>query len=127
MKALFLPQANGATASTSTSQNGAIPRQRSAEAAKQTTHQQPGLSGPEDQKAEMPGGAALSEELQCPICLEMFNRATTLGCGHSFCAGCLQEVQERSGAKCPLCRVTIRSATRSVTLDNIIRSMAANQ
>ena len=125
---LFLPQTSGATATASTARNGAVPRQRSAETTNQTTRQRSGQSGPEDRNVEKsPAGAGLSEELQCPVCLELFSRATTLGCGHSFCAACLQEVRDRSGDRCPLCRVTISSATRSVTLDSIVASLKARQ
>lgn len=101
----------------SSSTNGAIPRHISSGAGKQPS--QP------SQPSQAPDG--LSEELQCPVCLEMFSRATTLGCGHTFCADCLQEVRAQSGDKCPLCRADVTSAIRSVTLDNIIRSMSAKQ
>ena len=73
-------------------------------------------------------GAGLSSNLQCPICLEMFNQATTLGCGHTFCSACLQEARLKIGGsggdRCPLCRAPVTSAIRSVTLDNIVRSIA---
>ncbi|XP_043245774.1 probable serine/threonine-protein kinase irlF isoform X1 [Amphibalanus amphitrite] len=68
-------------------------------------------------------GGGLSEELRCPVCLELFRRATTLGCGHTFCAGCLAETRDRGDDRCPLCRVTITSAIRSVTLNSIVRSV----
>ena len=64
-------------------------------------------------------------ELQCPICLETFRRATTLGCGHTFCAGCLQATQAHSDNTCPLCRRPIKSTVPSVTIENIVRSVSA--
>ncbi|XP_043214688.1 stress response protein nst1-like isoform X2 [Amphibalanus amphitrite] len=69
------------------------------------------------------GGGGLSEELRCPVCLDLFRRATTLGCGHTFCAVCLAETRDRGDDRCPLCRVTITSAIRSVTLNSIVRSV----
>ncbi|KAF0314409.1 E3 ubiquitin-protein ligase rnf8-B [Amphibalanus amphitrite] len=62
------------------------------------------------------------QELECAVCLELFRRATTLGCGHTFCADCV-----RSTRRCPLCRAPVTSATRSVTLDSIIGSLSAAQ
>ncbi|KAF0314410.1 E3 ubiquitin-protein ligase rnf8-B [Amphibalanus amphitrite] len=61
-------------------------------------------------------------ELECAVCLELFRRATTLGCGHTFCADCV-----RSTRRCPLCRAPVTSAARSVTLDSIIGSLSAAQ
>ena len=51
--------------------------------------------------------------------------ATTLGCGHTFCSGCLQGARVKSGDdKCPMCSAVISSTIRSVALDNIVRSMS---
>ncbi|KAF0289643.1 E3 ubiquitin-protein ligase rnf8 [Amphibalanus amphitrite] len=58
------------------------------------------------------------------LCRELLLRqATTLGCGHTFCAVCLAETRDRGDDRCPLCRVTITSAIRSVTLNSIVRSV----
>ncbi|XP_037074095.1 uncharacterized protein LOC119095347 [Pollicipes pollicipes] len=68
----------------------------------------------------------IAEELQCPVCLDMLQRATTLGCGHTFCEECLRDVREND-PKCPMCRERITSSIRSVTLDNVISSLAAHR
>ncbi|XP_043235704.1 E3 ubiquitin-protein ligase RNF8-like [Amphibalanus amphitrite] len=67
---------------------------------------------------------ALQSELNCPVCLELFNKATTLGCGHTFCAGCVG--RSRSGNnKCPMCRKSINSTVHCIALDNVIKALAA--
>ncbi|KAF0299727.1 E3 ubiquitin-protein ligase rnf8 [Amphibalanus amphitrite] len=94
----------------------------------------PGVSGAEQAGAgparagpPSSGGGDLSEELRCPVCLELFRRATTLGCGHTFCAGCLAETRDRGADRCPLCAAPICSTIRSVALDGVVRSVAAQQ
>ncbi|XP_043190111.1 protein mono-ADP-ribosyltransferase PARP12-like [Amphibalanus amphitrite] len=115
-------QAGGAAAPSAPSVNSR--RQQSAKPA----------GGPNQKKtggATAPASpAGISDELQCPVCLDMFNRATTLGCGHTFCAQCLEDTRRSSDNKCPMCpmcRAVITSSTHSVTLDNIIRSVLASQ
>ena len=76
-----------------------------------------------DPNKPSPSTEVISEELQCPICLEMFNRATTLGCGHTFCAECLQTARAENNTKCPMCRTKITSVTHCVALDNIVQSL----
>ncbi|XP_043214676.1 zinc finger CCCH-type antiviral protein 1-like isoform X2 [Amphibalanus amphitrite] len=94
----------------------------------------PGVSGAEragagPARAGPPssGGGRLSEELRCPVCLELFRRATTLGCGHTFCAGCLAKTRDRGADRCPLCAAPICSTIRSVALDGVVRSVAAQK
>ena len=46
---------------------------------------------------------------RCPICVEDFNSARVLDCGHSFCLRCLQDLcrdkMPGTRVQCPLCRV----------------------
>ncbi|XP_071018800.1 E3 ubiquitin-protein ligase rnf8-like isoform X2 [Oncorhynchus clarkii lewisi] len=64
----------------------------------------------------------LENELQCIICSELFIRAVTLNCAHSFCLHCISEWRKRKD-ECPICRQAILSQTRSLVLDNCIDRM----
>ncbi|XP_068107496.1 E3 ubiquitin-protein ligase TRIM39-like [Hyperolius riggenbachi] len=52
--------------------------------------------------------AILSEELECPVCLDIYTDPVSLRCGHNFCRFCIDRVldsQEGSaGYSCPECR-----------------------
>ena len=56
---------------------------------------------------------AVVTETTCGICLEESKDPLYLPCGHSFCAGCLNEwrsrygVEEEMRTKCPICRARI--------------------
>ncbi|KAL8433490.1 hypothetical protein Efla_005444 [Eimeria flavescens] len=50
--------------------------------------------------------AALTRELTCPICLEIFRLPVTVMCGHSFCRYCIGHKKLNRKA-CPLCRQDI--------------------
>ncbi|XP_018409119.1 PREDICTED: E3 ubiquitin/ISG15 ligase TRIM25-like [Nanorana parkeri] len=70
--------------------------------------------------------AAVTEELNCTICLEIFTDPVTLRCGHNFCRVCINkslDTQRASGVySCPECRMefTKRPALqRNRTLRNI--------
>ncbi|XP_065137452.1 E3 ubiquitin-protein ligase TRIM39-like [Paramisgurnus dabryanus] len=48
---------------------------------------------------------ALSEELQCSICLDVFSDPVSTPCGHNFCKHCLKQCWDTSqGYHCPLCK-----------------------
>ncbi|XP_045067312.1 E3 ubiquitin-protein ligase rnf8-like isoform X2 [Coregonus clupeaformis] len=64
----------------------------------------------------------LENELQCIICSELFMRAVTLNCAHSFCLHCISEWRKRKN-ECPICRQAILSQTHSLVLDNCIDRM----
>ncbi|XP_067276630.1 zinc-binding protein A33-like isoform X2 [Pseudorasbora parva] len=51
------------------------------------------------------------EDLQCPVCRQVFNIPVTLSCKHSFCKTCIQTHWSCTGTRqCPLCRRTERSS-----------------
>lgn len=61
----------------------------------------------------------LENELQCPICNELFISAMMLGCGHTFCKYCIGQ-WKKNKKECPNCRGHITSETRSLVIDNFI-------
>ncbi|XP_036403164.1 E3 ubiquitin-protein ligase TRIM39-like [Megalops cyprinoides] len=68
-------------------------------------------------------GAALEEELTCPICFDFFHEPVSLGCQHSFCAGCLEEAWRRRPERdCPVCRrkSSFEHGVPNLTLRNIV-------
>ncbi|KRT83893.1 zinc finger protein, partial [Oryctes borbonicus] len=60
-----------------------------------------------------------SDELQCIICTELFIKATTLNCSHSFCKYCIEEWRKKN-KNCPICRAKIITANPTIVLDNFI-------
>ncbi|XP_073692388.1 uncharacterized protein [Garra rufa] len=49
----------------------------------------------------------LSEELQCSICLDVFDNPVTTPCGHNFCKTCLEMFWDiRQSCTCPFCKET---------------------
>lgn len=61
----------------------------------------------------------LETELQCSICNELFVKAMTLTCSHSFCQFCINEWRKKKN-ECPMCRQVITFIAPSVVLDNYI-------
>jgi E3 ubiquitin-protein ligase RNF8 len=64
----------------------------------------------------------LEVEMQCSICSELFVKATSLSCSHSFCEFCLNQWLAVK-KDCPVCRAPVTSRYRSVVLDNYIEKM----
>ncbi|OXU31651.1 hypothetical protein TSAR_014845 [Trichomalopsis sarcophagae] len=69
----------------------------------------------------------MDEQLTCSICSELFVRAMTLNCTHTFCRHCIDLWIERKPPNerqnCPTCRTKIVSMTRSLVVDNFIEKM----
>lgn len=67
----------------------------------------------------------MDEQLTCSICSELFVKATTLNCTHTFCHYCINMWFQKQ-RKCPVCRKSIISMNKSLVLDNFIESMIEN-
>ncbi|XP_024873418.1 E3 ubiquitin-protein ligase rnf8-A-like [Temnothorax curvispinosus] len=67
----------------------------------------------------------MDEQLTCTICSELFVKASTLGCAHTFCNHCIK-MWNKKRRDCPVCRKPVVSMTRSLVLDNFIESMIEN-
>lgn len=67
----------------------------------------------------------MDEQLTCSICSELFVKATTLNCTHTFCHHCICMWNKRR-RDCPVCRKSIISMNKSLVLDNFIESMIEN-
>lgn len=45
------------------------------------------------------------EQLQCPICLDLFNQPVSTPCGHNFCRDCINTYWQKSVlSQCPMCK-----------------------
>ncbi|CAG9820641.1 unnamed protein product [Phaedon cochleariae] len=67
----------------------------------------------------------MEDEMQCSICSEMFVKATTLNCAHTFCKFCI-ETWKKNKSECPICRCRITSLTSTLVLDNVIEKIIQN-
>ncbi|XP_012537654.1 E3 ubiquitin-protein ligase RNF8 [Monomorium pharaonis] len=67
----------------------------------------------------------MDEQLTCTICSELFVKATTLNCTHTFCHHCIR-LWNRRRRDCPVCRKPVTSMIRSLVLDNFIERMIDN-
>ncbi|XP_063969350.1 E3 ubiquitin-protein ligase TRIM45-like [Lytechinus pictus] len=69
------------------------------------------------EKIEIEKASSSSQNLICPLCLDIFDEPTILMCGHTFCRKCLKKYdlthQDIDHMVCPLCReITKLSANR---------------
>ncbi|XP_043474751.1 E3 ubiquitin-protein ligase rnf8-A-like [Leptopilina heterotoma] len=69
----------------------------------------------------------MDDQLTCSICSELFVKAMTTNCMHTFCHHCIMIWFTKSeGYICPVCRRTIINMTRSLVIDNFIEKMTEN-
>ncbi|KAF7990360.1 hypothetical protein HCN44_000165 [Aphidius gifuensis] len=68
---------------------------------------------------------AMDEQFTCSICSELFYKATTVNCSHTFCQYCINEWRKRS-RECPICRTIVTSMNRALVLDNFIDEAVVN-
>ncbi|XP_068104123.1 E3 ubiquitin-protein ligase TRIM11-like [Hyperolius riggenbachi] len=78
--------------------------------------------------------AGVRAELECSVCLNIYNDPVSLTCGHSFCRVCIDRVldtQEGSGRySCPDCRATYDTRPalqRNFALYNVVENVRPTQ
>lgn len=75
--------------------------------------------------------ASFSEEdLNCPVCFELFTNPVVLECSHSFCQTCIDNCWNGQFRRtCPVCRTLCLSERppASLVLRNIVESFRARQ
>lgn len=55
----------------------------------------------------------LRAELECSICLDLYQRPVTTPCGHTFCRPCIRQAW-RATRRCPQCRTELPDGTNNV-------------
>ena len=45
-----------------------------------------------------------TNELNCPICLEIYDIPVSISCGHTFCKACIKMSVRKNGKSCPTCQ-----------------------
>ncbi|XP_038644575.1 nuclear factor 7, brain-like, partial [Scyliorhinus canicula] len=69
----------------------------------------------------------LTQELTCPICLEIFTHPVFLECGHHFCSSCISQSWQKvpGDVSCPQCRqvFTQRNVRAARTLSNVVEKV----
>lgn len=69
----------------------------------------------------------LQDQLQCPICLEVFKEPLMLQCGHSYCKDCLDNLSQHLDSElcCPVCRQSVdcSSSPPNVSLARVIDAL----
>lgn len=67
----------------------------------------------------------IESELHCSICSELFIKASTLNCSHTFCLYCITVWKKKAGI-CPICRAPITSQCTSLVMDTFIDKLVEN-
>ncbi|XP_038150745.1 E3 ubiquitin/ISG15 ligase TRIM25-like [Cyprinodon tularosa] len=76
----------------------------------------------------------LTQELSCPICLQLYRDPLVLPCGHNYCQACILKSANSTGGskeplRCPECREIyegVNSLQRNFKLSNIVEGFQAS-
>ena len=67
--------------------------------------------------------SSMQEEFLCVICQELFVKAHSLSCSHSYCEKCITDWM-KANKHCPMCRKTIEGKpVPSIAMDNAITKL----
>ena len=65
--------------------------------------------------------SSMQEEFLCVICQELFVKAHSLSCSHSYCEKCINDWMKKGNKYCPMCRKAIEGKpVPSIAMDNAI-------
>lgn len=101
-----------------------------------TTHDNKTDTNDENTNNEKPEKelSSISDELTCPLCLDIIVQATTLvPCGHTICLSCIPSTLAnltlccRDGKECPVCRDPVTQTFPCRSVNNIIESIMRTQ
>lgn len=53
----------------------------------------------------------------CSICLEVYHKPVTTGCGHTFCKACIQSCAQSDTPQCPVCRAPVSTKKKKRNYD----------
>ncbi|KAK9876264.1 hypothetical protein WA026_012563 [Henosepilachna vigintioctopunctata] len=87
----------------------------------EVTDSAPNISNKEQGKI-MNNFDMVEEELQCSVCSELFIKAVTLNCCHTFCSYCINQWRKHQSC-CPICRKSITGMAPTLVLDNFIEKL----
>ncbi|XP_045467252.1 E3 ubiquitin-protein ligase CHFR-like isoform X2 [Harmonia axyridis] len=65
-----------------------------------------------------------ASELECSICQELYIKATTLNCAHTFCSSCIMRWRSQK-SHCPICKKRIENASPTIILDNLVKKLVS--
>lgn len=68
------------------------------------------------------------EYVTCPICKDLFANPRSLGCDHTFCFGCIQQLMgTQQSATCPECRDPfVKSDIKKICYNNCLLNIFAH-
>ncbi|XP_072181323.1 tripartite motif-containing protein 2-like [Diadema setosum] len=71
----------------------------------------------------------MAQQLECPICMDIFEDARCLSCSHTFCAGCIDSLADGgSTVRCPECRqetmIDVTGGAAALNPNSIVNRMA---
>lgn len=62
------------------------------------------------------------DDLTCSICTELFYKAVTLTCSHTFCQFCIDQ-WKRTNSICPVCRTKIKGECPTLVVNNLVETV----
>lgn len=74
--------------------------------------------------ASLLNNGALSQLLECSVCLSLLCEPISISCGHTFCRICLVKSLRRHKKQCPSCREICHTSAENASENVVIKSLA---